>query len=225
MMAAHLNPKTACRFRQFRATAPRFRVLLLAVIVTLAAGCQTPHLDELRGGDEIKVRLDSNSRAHMPGRQIKFFVDLVNQSSIDVDVSDLDIELKASPRGEPDTVSLRHRWRYNWRNATPPLPPLRPEKRMTVPLVPEKGVEFPLEILRAGDYDIVAVVNGRFASPPYSLAVVRPDIRAYGLDSTMPGPHRTFDGEKRRFDVPDVGSERLRDRPSTRSGREGGEKS
>lgn len=206
MIAAHLNPKTVCRFRQSWSPSHLARILFFTVSLHLAVGCQMPRLNDLQGGDEIQVRLDSNSRAHMPGRKIKFFVDLVNQTSSEVDVSVLDVELRASPHGDPDTISLRHRWRYDWKINN--LPSLRPKKRMTIPVVPEKGVEFPLEILHAGDYDIVAVVNGRFSSQPYPLAVVRPDIKAYRLDSTISGPHRTFEEQRGDPDAPD----RIRER-------------
>ena len=222
MIAAHLNRKTVCRFRQ---SLPLTHCLLATLTVGLASGCRAPHLQELTRGDEIEVRLDANARVHVPGRKIKFFVDLVNQTHTKVDVRGVRIELRASPRGRPETISLTHTWRYLWENASPPLPPLRPGKRMTIPVVPERGVEFPLEILRAGDYDIVAVVNGRFISGPYPLALVRPDLEAYGRESTMPGPHRTFDGENRRLSIPGRGSERSRDRRGFRSGRAKGERS
>ncbi len=96
---------------------------------------------------------------------------------------------------------------------------------MTIPVVPERGVEFPLEILSAGDYDIVAVVNERFTSDPYPLSIVRPDLEAYGRESTGPGPHRKFDGEKPQLSFPGRGSERSRDRRGFRAGREEGERS
>ncbi len=222
MIAAHLNRKTVYRFRQSLSRAPLTLVLLTTLTVGLASGCRMPHLHELTGGDDIEVRLDCNSKVHMPGRRIKFFVDLVNQTGTNVDVSGVEIELKASPRGELETISLRHHWRYRWSCDSPPL---RPGKRMTIPVVPEKGVEFPLEILRAGDYDIVAVVNERFTSRPYPLAIVRPDLKAYGRESTGPGPHRKFDGEKRRLSFPGRGSERSRDRRRFRVGRAKGERS
>lgn len=189
-MAAHSIRKIPGRFRQTSHLAAR---LLLAALSVGLGGCRTPGLHELTGGD-IEVRLDSNSKAHIPGRQIKFFVDLVNQTGGDVDVSGVKIELRASPRGSPETISLRHSWRYRWKIGSPPL---HPGKRLTIPVVPEQGVEFPLEILTAGDYDIVAVVNERFSSGPYPLAIVRPDLEAVGTGSTIPGSHRTFDGETR----------------------------
>ncbi len=96
---------------------------------------------------------------------------------------------------------------------------------MTIPVVPEKGVEFPLEILRAGDYDIVAVVNERFTSRPYPLRIVRPDLEAYGLESTLSGPHRKFDGENRQLSIPGRSSERSRDRRGFRASTVEGDRS
>ncbi len=221
MIAAHLNRKTVCRFRQSVSPALLTHVLLATLTVGLASGCRTPHLHELTGGD-IEVRLDCNSKAHMPGRRIKFFVDLINQTGTNVDVSGVEIELKASPRGELETISLRHSWRYRWRVDSPPL---RPGKRMTIPVVPEKGVEFPLEILRAGDYDIVAVVNERFTSRPYPLAIVRPDLGSSGGESTIPGAHRRFEGETRPLPLLGRGSERSRAWRGFRAGRKEGQRS
>ncbi len=81
-----------------------------------------------------------------------------------------------------------------------------------------------LEILSAGDYDIVAVVNERFTSGPYPLTIVRPDLEAYGRESTIPGRHRRFDGENLQS-FPGRGSERSRDRRGFRAGREEGDRS
>lgn len=178
--ALHLNPDRPLRLRQSArppAPVPRGLACLFgaALALSLSSGCGALPLEELEDEDDIAVRLDANARAHTPGRQIKFYVDLFNRTESDVDVRGIRIELKASPRASSGTVSLRQTWRYRWSVETPP-PPIAPGKRMTIPVVPERGVEFPLEILRAGSYHIVAVVNDRFSSPPYPLEILRPDV-------------------------------------------------
>jgi hypothetical protein len=48
-----------------------------------------------------------------------------------------------------------------------------------LPIVPERSeslVELPLEQLPEGEYNLVAVINGRHASPPYKLKIFRPDL-------------------------------------------------
>ncbi len=88
-------------------------------------------------------------------------------------------------------VDHRNDWTYAWKVSLPLLPgrratiPIKPERSVTTAdaqswLRNDKGVqggtEFPLDLLRAGNYHVVAVVNGRFASPAYRVKVYRPDL-------------------------------------------------
>src|SRR5688572_27945970 len=139
----------------------------------VACGCSAPvPIDALEDGAAIEVRLDANARTHQPGRKIKFFVDITNRSERPLDLAALKVELQArtDPRAGP--VRLRQDWTYRWGQEML----LPPGKRVTVPIVPEAGVEFRLEMLEAGQYAIVAVVNGRHESQPYSLVIARPDL-------------------------------------------------
>ena len=143
----------------------------LALLVT--CGCSAPMpIDALEDGAAIEVRLDANARTHQPGRKIKFFVDITNRSERSLDLAALKVELQArtDPRSGP--VRLRQDWTYKWGQEML----LPPGKRVTVPIVPEAGVEFRLEMLEAGQYAIVAVVNERHESQPYSLVIARPDL-------------------------------------------------
>jgi len=170
------------------------------VIFALSAGCFA-HTTSIRDLDErgsLEVRLDANARALAPGQGIKFLVDLLNQTSSRIDLEGLKVELRASPEKAPETVSLRHSWSFNWRQAVF----LEPGKKLTLPLLRERGldlplnktvrkdqwiVEFPLEDLSPGNYTIVALVNGRHASSPCPLRIVRPDLESW-TPSTKPGP-------------------------------------
>ena len=175
-------------------------VFLAAVLTSGLSSCGSVELRHLKGQDDIAVQLDANARAHLPGRQIKFFVDLINKTERAIDLRGVRIELKASPKSQPETVSLRQSWSYRWPAG---MPPLRPGKRLTVPVVPEKGVEFPLEMLAPGPYTIVAVLNDRYESGPYLVEVVRPDLLVEPrhnrgdrlrrrVESTNATTHRTF---------------------------------
>ena len=145
---------------------------LAAVLVLVACGCASPvPISKLEKDAPIEVRLDANSRAHEPGRQIKFFVDVTNRSDHVLDLADLSVEIQV--HSPPGKIHLRQDWTSKWGGREMLL---YPGKRITVPVVPEKGVELPIENLPEGNYDIVAVVNGRFPSRSYSLRVLRPDL-------------------------------------------------
>lgn len=149
-----------------------------ALACLLLAGCafRTATLDTVAGDDAVEVRLDANARVHHSNRQLKFFVDLINRSDSQVQLNELRIELRAHPAADAQTISLRKQWTYggmHWERGIF----LRPGAKATVPIVPERNVEFPLEILDAGPYQIVAIVNDRFRTAPYQLTIVRPDLR------------------------------------------------
>jgi hypothetical protein len=158
-----------------------------AAFLALAAGCQlSAHsLRELPEEERVNVVLDANSRRAAPGRNVKFYVDITNTSSWTLDLTDLKVELTASPAADPDVVSLRGSWSYRW----PERVLLPPGKRLTLPIVPENRrawneqlsrevvhSEFPLFQLAEGEYAVRASVVGRFRSEPYVLRVQRPDL-------------------------------------------------
>ncbi|MBI4606594.1 MAG: hypothetical protein HY721_31920 [Planctomycetes bacterium] len=162
---------------------------LLAAAAALAAagGCRAVTLSEIEERGAIDVRLDANARAFVPTtpQRVKFFVDITNKTSGTVSLARLKIELLAYGEGKPDQVQIRQSWTYRY----PKEVFLGAGKRFTIPIVPERGTaatpgapvgtasELPLEHLPEGSYEIVAVVNGRHASPPYKLQVARPDLR------------------------------------------------
>lgn len=143
----------------------------LASLVLLAGCASTVPVSQLEGDGALEVHLDANARAHAPGRELKFFVDIVNKSGHVVDLADLEVELQVIT--PPRKVQLRQDWRYRWGREML----LPPEKKLSVPIKPEPGLELPIEHLAEGTYQIVAVVNGRFSSRPYSLRNLRPDLR------------------------------------------------
>jgi len=147
--------------------------LVLSLSLLAACGCSTAvPIDSVQDEGAIEVRLDANARTHQPGRKIKFFVDITNRSERSLDLAALNVELQARTDAQAGPVRLRQDWTYKWGQKML----LPPGKRVTVPIVPEAGVEFRLEMLEAGKYAIVAVVNGRHESPPYSLVIARPDL-------------------------------------------------
>lgn len=121
----------------------------------------------------LDVRLASTTRTHVPGRPLKFFVDITNQGEQAIDLSALRVELQALSPGPERAVRLRQDWSYNFGDRQILL---GPGKKLSVPVVPEAGVEFRLDVLQEGTYEIVAVVNERFTSPPVPLFVSRPDL-------------------------------------------------
>jgi hypothetical protein len=147
---------------------------LPAVLAVALWGCSSGPIpvDDLEEKGALDVRLDASSRAQLPGKQIKFWVEITNRSPHTLDLADLRVELQAVQVAEREKICLRQDWTYRWNQEIR----LLPGKRLTVPIVPEKGVEFPLEILREGKYEIVAVVNERHASRPWPLQISRPDL-------------------------------------------------
>ena len=117
------SPQSCSPSRSFRAWRLA-AVLGVALPLGSSSGCGTVQLRHVTDQDAITVRLDANARAHVPGRQIKFYVDLVNETTKTIDIRRIGIELTASPQARPDTVSLRQSWRYRWDKER--LPPLRP---------------------------------------------------------------------------------------------------
>jgi hypothetical protein len=148
----------------------RLHIALVSSMI-LTAGCaSTVRLSDLPSDAAVDVVLDANVRTYQPGRHLKFFVDVTNLTDRTLDLADFRVELQA--RGPKGDVQLRQDWTYRWDRTMV----LLPEKRLTVPIVPERGLEFPLEILAQGSYDIVAVVNDRYTSKPYQLRVLRPEL-------------------------------------------------
>lgn len=139
----------------------------------LISGCSaTVPIQDLEDQGSLEVRLDANARAHEPGRQIKFFVDVTNKTSGSVDLAGLNVEIQVQEG--PGKIQLRQDWTYRWNQEMI----LLPGRKLTLPIVPEKGVELPLEQLPEGEYNLVAVINGRHASAPYKLKIFRPDLGA-----------------------------------------------
>jgi len=143
------------------------------VVAALALwGCAHVSIRELSTSGALEVHLDANVRAYHIGTQAKFFVDIYNRSPQAVELGGLQIELQASPVTDPDSIQMREDWSYRW----PTQMLLEPGRKITVPIVPEKRVEFTLEVLRPGPYRLAAVVNQRYRSEPYALNIVRPEL-------------------------------------------------
>ena len=154
-----------------------------ALLTFYVSGCSlaTVRIDELNG-DDVTVALDASARVHLPGRRIKFFVDLHNRSDATVDLQDLEVRLEARSTTAPETVSLSEEWTYRWEEGLS----IPGQKRLTVPILPERSRqlwEFPLEQLSPGSYRITAIVNERLRSKPYLLSVERPELRRRRLPS------------------------------------------
>lgn len=137
----------------------------------LIAGCAAPvAVGELHDQDALEVRVSTANRVHQPGAQLRFLVDVTNRSGDTLDLADLRVEIRVVE--PPAKVHLRQDWVYRWGREML----LEPGKRLTVPIVPEAGLELPVEHLAEGAYDIVAVINDRFESRPCRMEVIRPDL-------------------------------------------------
>lgn len=185
-----------------RARDPAGRSLCLLLLALSVTGCTVP-IRSIEEPDAIEVKLDSNVRAYGPEVpvRLKFFVDIVNHAGRVVDATSLAVELRVRESGADSRVRLRQNWVYRW----PERVYLQPERRLTIPIVPERGdsnerleglspqemqaqvmaarggqqataPELPVEALPEGQYEVVAVVNERFQSQPYSIRIVRPDL-------------------------------------------------
>lgn len=157
-------------------------------LLGLAVGCSsaTPRDAERPGVPEWQVTLDANVHDVVPGRPVKFFVDVVNCGHETQELDKLAIEMTVSPQGNPSEICLRRTWDYSYAQTIR----LLPGKRLTTSIAP-KGEnwqeihsgdtmtvsEFALAQLRAGKYEIRATVNDTYTSPPYSVEVHRADIR------------------------------------------------
>ena len=161
-----------------------------------------PSVEEPTSSGQLVVVLDANSHAVVPNRQIKFFVDITNNTSETLDLTDVSVELTASPLQDRSKIVLRKAWTYRLQNNavitgrkrgyTSHRPvgsiTLAPGKRLTLPIVPESSrvkefgqvltiSEFPLQTLSPGEYEVRATVNEKFVSRRYRLEVYRPDLK------------------------------------------------
>jgi len=159
----------------------RSSTILGALLLSSCIG-RAIRIDELPEEWTLDVVLDASAYRHRPGRPIKFFVDITNPTPRRLDLSELEIELQAASVDVPAKVALRQQWSYRW----PPTDAvsLQTGKKLSIPIVPERGIEFPLEQLVEGEYVITAVVNERHRSAPFKLAIERPDARVRYWDST-----------------------------------------
>lgn len=148
-------------------------------------------VSELEEPGALDVRVSTANPVHAPGRKLKFLVDVTNRTSSTLDLADLSVELRvlgrlgpeghaldghelrASDPDRPARVLLRQDWVYRWGREML----LAPGKRLTVPVVPEAGLELPVGSLPEGAYEVVAVINDRHESAPCRLQVLRPDLR------------------------------------------------
>jgi hypothetical protein len=157
------------------------------VLAVVIVGCRSVDIDQIESEKALEVRLDANARScavNMP-RPLKFFLDITNHTKRTINLTRLTVELRAVLEHAPETIVLREEWTYRW----PQEVLLGPEKKLSIPIVPERnspGVagEFPLEALAKGEYGIVAVVNNRHVSEPYRLKVLRPDLERAPLRRT-----------------------------------------
>ena len=167
---------------------------MIACAILCFTGCASLDLAQVHDG--LTIGLDANALAHVPDRRIKFMIDIENGTQHSLDVHNLKIELQVNPLGDRDSISLRQSWKYRW----PSQPPeIAPGKRLSISVVPEVGSgEFPLGYLSQGEYEVVALVNDRHRSQPYSLKVFRPDLdpgwrrRQARRHSTERNLHRSF---------------------------------
>jgi hypothetical protein len=167
-------PLAACIRSGSLVLASRTLVLLAASSLAcgfLASGCaSTVPISELSSEQRLDIELRASVRVVTPGRQLKFTVDVTNLSDHVLDLADLKIEIQV--RGPAGAIQLRQDWKYAWGRDML----LRREKRITLPIVPERGLELPLDQLAEGTYNLVAVINGRFSSRPCPVQVLRPDL-------------------------------------------------
>ncbi len=186
------------------------------------ASCGAVPMSEIEAPDALEVHLDGNASVVVPGRRLKFFVDVFNRSPNEIVFDELRVELRVTKTDTPpEDIALRQTWRYRDGTAGRIDPPrIRPDRRLTLPVVPEEGSavpllrgqkispsnlpngsgEFPLALLAPGDYDVVAVVNDQFTSRPYRMKVARPDLHAARRSparSTMSPQHRRVDSRLR----------------------------
>jgi hypothetical protein len=157
------------------------------ILAVLIGGCQSVDIGQLESDQALEVRIDANTRACIANklRPIKFFIDITNRTQSTINVTGLTVELRAAPVGAPEVTVMRQQWTYRW----PRLVLLGPEKKLSIPIVPERsspGVagEFPIEFLAKGDYAIVATVNDRHESEPYRLKILSPDLQPAPLRRT-----------------------------------------
>lgn len=146
------------------------RASFLAALGALAGCASATRIGDLSREGALDIYLDANARTYRPGQKLVFYVDVFNRTPSVLDLSDLKVELRVLDEG--GTILLRQDWTYRWDG---PMT-LRPEKRITVPIVSRMGLELPVQYLPQATYDVVAVVGGRYASPHYRLQVVRPDL-------------------------------------------------
>ena len=55
-----------------------FHILGAAVFVPLVGCASAVRISDLEADEVLEIGLDANARAHEPGRQIKFYVDVKN---------------------------------------------------------------------------------------------------------------------------------------------------
>src|SRR5262245_22184295 len=116
------------------------RRVAVTMIAAVLAGCASAvPVTQLEEKSVLDVRLASSTRTHVPGRPIKFFVDITNRSGRPIDLSALSVELQAHAVGQKGVVQLRQDWTYRFGDRQVVL---APEKKLSVPVVPEAGVEF-----------------------------------------------------------------------------------
>ena len=162
----------------------------IALLVTgLTLGCLSPRtrLDSNLPQGAIEVVLDCNARTTYPGRPVKFFVDIVNETPHEITLDDVEIDINVHPRREPARVALTKHWTFRWRQSTS----LGAGKKLTLPIRPEitsfssgrhdvserrrtyrlHASDFPIEQLERGEYLLRAIVNERHVSQPYQMTV------------------------------------------------------
>ncbi len=157
-----------------------------AVVVAVLSSCAIP-MREVDTKRAFTIALDANSKVQIPGRQIKFYVDITNQTPYEILVDEVEIELQVRPAwggaasANKRPVSLREQWTYAFDADDPARQPpkIASGRKVTLPVVPELGAEFELHLLAEGNYEVEALVNGRYRSEPYPLRVARPDVTRF----------------------------------------------
>jgi len=168
-----------------------FALPALAAPLLLALGCATT-LEDLPSEGALDIRLDANTKVygpHVPLR-IKFWVDITNQSGGPVSPEKLRVELRVHPAGDRETVALKQSWTYSTASdrgiSGTGRVVIAPGKRLTLPIEPERrdpnatADDIPLKLLPQGEYDLVAVLNGRHTSKPCRIRIERPDLKLLG---------------------------------------------